>query len=403
MLAGRRVVVCVSGGIAAYKLCEVVSTLAKAGAQVRVILSAAAERFVSPLTFATLARERSYTDADFWSAEHGAPLHITLGQWAEVLLIAPLTADLMARLAMGIADDLITNTVLASTAPILLAPAMNTEMWLQPPVERNWQYLQSLPRFHASGPTAGRLACDTVGSGRMSEPQVLVDHLRTLLWTGGRRDLTGKTVLVTGGGTREFIDPVRFIGNPSSGRMGIAVALAAAYRGADVHLVAAHNHPEDMPAIVRVHPVTTAAQMQQTVEALFDEAHLTVMTAAVADVRPRRIHPQKLPKSQLGESLELEAVDDIIQGLARRKKAWQTVVGFAAQTGDDLLSPAWAKLAAKHLDFLVANRVDWPDQGFGSDKNQAMLLSERGDLHQIPLVSKLEMAHRVLDLLEKPE
>ncbi|UFP92864.1 bifunctional phosphopantothenoylcysteine decarboxylase/phosphopantothenate--cysteine ligase CoaBC [Gloeobacter morelensis] len=401
MFVGRRVLVAVTGGIAAYKVCEVVSTLAQAGASVRVLLTDAAERFVSALTFATLARARAYTDADFWSAEHGSPLHIELGQWAEVILIAPVTAHTLARLALGLADDLLTNTVLASSAPILLAPAMNTQMWEQEPVTAHLQTLSARPRYHLSGPGRGRLACDAVGAGRLSEPSVLLRHLGSLLWSGGKQDLAGKTVLVTGGGTREFFDPVRFIGNPSSGRMGIELAAACAHRGAAVHLVLGPTHLEAPPE-VDCHPVASAAQMAQAAFALFERAHLTFMAAAVADVRPSQIHTGKIPKNQLGAALALESVEDILLELSRRKQPWQTLVGFAAQTGEDWLVPAAAKLEAKHLDWLVANRVDLQEQGFGGGNNQAMLLSSRGDMHAIPLVSKLEMAHRLLDRMETP-
>ncbi|AGY57087.1 bifunctional phosphopantothenoylcysteine decarboxylase/phosphopantothenate--cysteine ligase CoaBC [Gloeobacter kilaueensis] len=401
MLSGRRILVGVTGGIAAYKVCEVVSTLAQAGAQVRVVLTDAAQRFVSALSFATLARARAYTDADFWSAEHSSPLHIELGQWAEAILLAPLSANTLARLSLGLADNLLTNVVLASEAPILLAPAMNTQMWEQPVVAGHWQQLSGLPRYHTSGPGCGRLACDAVGAGRMSEPSVIVDHLASLLWTGGRRDLAGKTVLVTGGGTREFLDPVRFIGNPSTGRMGIALATACAHRGALVHLVLG---PSELPVPpeVQLWPVTSARQMEQRAVELFAGAHLIFMAAAVADVRPRTKSPDKIPKASLGTQLELVAVDDILLHLAHSKQDWQTLVGFAAQTGEDWLTAARHKLERKHLDWLVANRVDEPGQGFGSRDNQAMLLSNCGHSDAIPLVSKLEMAHRLLDRLEKP-
>ena len=200
----RRIVIGVGGGIAAYKVCEVVSALAKRGVAVRVILTETAQQFVTPLTFATLARHPAYGDRDFWQPTHGRPLHIELGEWAELMLIAPLTANTLAKLAYGLADNLLTNTVLASTCPIVLAPAMNTEMWEQATVQRNWQLVQALPRFHGVGPGAGILACDRVGAGRMAEPEALIACLESLLVTQGKRDLAGKRVLISAGGSEKF-------------------------------------------------------------------------------------------------------------------------------------------------------------------------------------------------------
>lgn len=400
MFAGRRVLVGVTGSIAAYKVCEVVSTLVKAGAEVRVVLTGAAERFVSPLTFATIARGRAYTDADFWQAEHGLPLHISLGQWAEVLVIAPLTANTLAKLVHGLADDLLGNIVLASTAPILLAPAMNTQMWEQATVERNWQQMSTLKRYHASGPGTGLLACDTTGSGRMSEPATLTDHIGSLLWTRGERDLRGRTVLVSAGGTREFLDPVRFMGNPSTGRMGIDLAAACMHRGAIVHLV---HGPMGLsvPEGVVAHPVVTASQMHTCLLEHFEAASLVLMAAAVADVRPTFQYSDKIPKQALKDALDLDAVPDIVADLAARRRPDQVLVGFAAQTGEDFVALARQKLLAKGLDAIVANRVDLSGQGFGGETNQAILLNRKGQTQAVPLVTKLELSHRILDFLEE--
>ncbi len=233
MLFGRRVLIGVGGGIAAYKVCELVSSLFKAGAEVKIILTNCAQAFITPLTLATLSRHRAYTDADFWQPTHKRPLHIDLGEWAEVLVIAPLTANTLAKLAYGMADNLLTNTVLASKCPVLLAPAMNTEMWEQVAVQRNWQQLLVDKRYHGMQTSYGLLACDRVGAGRMAEPGEIFTHVRSLLHTQGRRDLLGKQVLISAGGTREYLDPVRFIGNPSTGKMGLALAQAALHRGAN--------------------------------------------------------------------------------------------------------------------------------------------------------------------------
>jgi phosphopantothenoylcysteine decarboxylase / phosphopantothenate---cysteine ligase len=396
MFAGRRVLIGVTGGIAAYKVCEVVSILAKAGAEVRVVLTEGAQQFVSALTFATLARARAYTDADFWSGEHGSPLHITLAQWAEVILIAPMTANTAAKLALGLADNLLTNIVLATAAPILLAPAMNTQMWEQPTLQSHWQVLQK--RFHQLGPQVGRLACDSVGTGRLAEPSEIVDYLGSLLLTGGKQDLLGRTVLISAGGTREFLDPVRFIGNPSSGRMGFALAAAAAHRGATVHLV---YGPTELavPQSMQSTSVISASQMAEALFAQFAHADITIMSAAVADVRPQTIQNRKLAKTEIPQTLPLEFVPDILSLLGQRKRPEQILVGFAAQTGEDFLDLAHNKLFAKHLDWIVANRIDRPQQGFGSDTNRAILLSKSGQYIEVPLVRKLALAHTLLDCL----
>src|SRR4028119_1084919 len=218
-----KVLIGIGGGIAAYKVCEVISSLFKSGGEVRVILTRSAQEFITPLTVATLSRHQAYTDDDFWQAINGRPLHIELGEWADVLLLAPLTANTLGKLTYGLADNLLTNTVLASTSPVLLAPAMNTDMWEQVAVQRNWQQLLQDPRYHSVGPGAGLLACDRIGAGRMAEPPEIIASVQSLLHTQGKRDLAGKRVLISAGGTREHLDPVRFIGNPSTGKMGLEI------------------------------------------------------------------------------------------------------------------------------------------------------------------------------------
>lgn len=398
MLQGRRILVGVGGGIAAYKVCEVISTLAKEGADVRVMLTEAAQEFVTPLTLSTLSRHPAYTDQSFWYPVHHRPLHIELGEWAEVFLIAPLTANTLGKLAHGLADNLLTNTVLASTCPILLAPAMNTDMWQQQAVKWNWQLLQSDPRYHSIGPGAGLLACDRVGDGRMAEPEEITDHLQSLLYTTGIRDLTGKTILISAGGTREHLDPVRFIGNPSTGRMGVALAQAAVHRGARVTLV--HGPMEqrltELLRGIRQVPVESASEMQAALIECFPDASWTIMAAAVADVRPKHYSAEKLPKRSLPYSLPLSPVPDITAELSSRKQPHQRLIGFAAQTGD-ILSPAMEKLRHKKLDAIAANPVDQPNSGFGSDKNQAIFLDAQGRQLAIGSCSKLHMAHQLLD------
>ena len=395
MVKGRRILIGVSGGIAAYKVCEVVSTLAKAGAEVKAILTDAAGEFVTPLTFATLCRHPAFTDKDFWQASHGRPLHIQLGEWAEVFVIAPLTANTLAKLAGGFADNLLTNTVLASSCPILLAPAMNTDMWEQPAVQRNWREVLIYRRYHAANPGAGMLACDRAGVGRMAEPGEILAHIESLLYTKGDRDLAGKRVLISAGGTREHLDPVRFIGNPSSGKMGIALARAALHRGATVTLVHSIIGEVSLPG-VRSIALTSAEEMRQAMLECFHDADLTVMAAAVADVKPTDYHSQKLPKRSLPNCLPLIPVADILAELGQLKQPHQKLIGFAAQTGD-IVKPALEKLRSKKLDVIAANPIDKIGAGFGSDTNQAILINAAGKQVEIAPCSKLEMAHRLLD------
>lgn len=391
----------VSGGIAAYKVCEVVSTLAKSGVAVRVLMTEQSQSFVTALTFAALSRHAVYTDSDFWSAQQGRPLHIDLGEWADVFVIAPLTANTLAKLAGGLADNLLTNTVLASVCPVLLAPAMNTDMWQGLAVQRNWQQLLSDPRYHAVGPGTGRLACDRIGSGRMAEPTEIVAHIRSLLHTSGQIDLTGKHLLISTGSTREYLDPVRFIGNPATGRMGIALALAAQHRGAEVTLVHGPLAPElavTLPTGIRAIAITTAAEMEQSMLSQLSQADWVIMAAAVADVRPAYRAPSKLPKKELPSELPLAPVPDIVAQLAKRKSPRQRVVGFAAQTGD-IVTPALAKLKRKQLDAIVANPIDRPGSGFGSTGNEAVILSADGRQLKVGQCSKLQLAHHLYDFL----
>lgn len=396
-MKGRRVLIGVSGGIAAYKVCEVVSTLTKAGVEVRAILTDAAAEFVTPLTFATLCRHAAFTDKDFWEPSHGRPLHILLGEWAEVFVIAPLTANTLAKLAGGFADNLLTNTVLASKCPILLAPAMNTDMWEQATVLRNWREVLTSGRYHAMSPGTGMLACDRVGAGRMAEPSEILAQIESLLYTKGDRDLAGKRVLISAGGTREYFDPVRFIGNPATGKMGIALARAALHRGATVTLVHSITGEVPLPG-VRSIALTSAAEMRQAMLECFPDADLTVMAAAVADVKPTEYHSQKLPKRSLPDALELTQVPDILAELGRLKQSHQKLIGFAAQTGD-IVKPALEKLRVKKLDVIAANAIDKIGSGFGSDTNQAILINAEGKQVDIASCSKLAMAHRLFDFV----
>jgi phosphopantothenoylcysteine decarboxylase / phosphopantothenate---cysteine ligase len=391
-----RVLIGIGGGIAAYKVCEIISSLFKTGIEVKVILTSGAEQFITPLTVATLSRHPAYTDKDFWQPIHHRPLHIELGEWADLILIAPLTANTLAKLAYGLADNLLTNTILASTCPVLLAPAMNTEMWEQTSVQRNWQLLCQDSRYHSAGPAAGLLACDRVGMGRMSEPGAILPYIYSLLLTQGKLDLLGTRVLISTGGTREFFDPVRFIGNPSTGKMGLALAQAAVHRGAIVTLV--HGTLPDVPIDRRINtiPVVNSEEMHTQMLTHFPSADWVIMSAAVADVKPAHYSSQKLPKKLLPTELKLAPVADVIAALSKIKQPHQKLIGFAAQTGD-IITPALEKLERKQLDAIVTNPIDLPDSGFGSDRNQAIMLKRDGERIDISPCSKLEMAHQILD------
>lgn len=394
----HRVLIGVGGGIAAYKVCEVVSTLFKQGTQVRVILTNSAQQFVTPLTFATLSRHRAYTDDDFWQSNNPRPLHIELGEWADIFLIAPLTANTTAKLAQGMADNLLTNTVLASKCPILLAPAMNTDMWEQVAVQRNWQTLLTDQRYHSIDTTSGLLACDRVGKGRMAEPKEIVSYIQSKLHTQGLRDLVGKNILISAGGTREFLDPVRFIGNPSTGKMGLSLAVAALHRGANVTLVHGVSSLQVPPEIKAI-PIVTAEEMRQVMLQELPSSDVIIMSAAVADMKPRYYNSEKLPKKALPENLALAPVPDIISELAQYKQPHQKLIGFAAQTGD-IVTPALDKLHRKKLDAIIANPVDKLDSGFGSDNNQAIYIDKNNQI-EIPSCSKLEMAHHIFDIINQ--
>jgi phosphopantothenoylcysteine decarboxylase/phosphopantothenate--cysteine ligase len=374
-----------------------VSTLFKSGVELRIILTKSAQKFITPLTLSTLSRYQAYTDENFWQPIYSRPLHIELGEWADLIVIAPLTANTLAKLAYGMADNLLTNTVLASTCPVLLAPAMNTDMWEQVAVKRNWRQLLTDSRFYGMETGSGLLACDRIGAGRMAEAAEIFIYIQSLLYTQGKRDLVGKEVLISAGGTREYLDPVRFIGNPSTGKMGLALAQAALHRGAKAILVHCPGS-WDVPLGVEAIPVITAEEMQGVMLKHLPSADIIIMSAAVADVKPRDYSSEKLPKRSLPENLPLAAVPDIVAELGNRKQPHQYLIGFAAQTGD-IITPAREKLQRKKLDAIVANPIDKVDSGFGSDNNQAVFLDKSGREVEIPACSKLEMAHYLFDFI----
>jgi len=390
MLAGKCVVLGVTGGIAAYKAVEVASRLRKLGATVYVVMTRAAANFVTPLTFREISGNAVVTsmwdEPKQWNVEH-----IALATRADLFVIAPATANVIGKLAAGIADDMLTTTVMATKAPVLLAPAMNSGMYLNPVVQANIARLAGLG-YHVLPPDEGLLACGVEGPGRLPEPEVIVARAAALLGAGG--DLAGRKVLVTAGPTREAIDPVRYISNHSSGKMGYAIAAAARARGADVVLVTGPTALTPPPG-VRTVPVETAAEMLAAVLAEYDDCDAVVKAAAVADYRPVAPAEHKIKKHDEEMTLTLTKNPDILAELGRRKRH-QVLVGFAAETRD-LAANAGAKLAKKNLDMIVANDVTVPGAGFGADTNVARLLYRDGRTEELDLMVKSELAGVILD------
>lgn len=386
-LGGRRIVLGVTGGIAAYKAVEVCRRLVDAGAHVSPVLTEGATRFVGATTFSALASEPAKTslfdDAD--------PIpHTTLGQQADLVVVCPATARLLGAYAAGISDDLLTATLLATRAPVVVCPAMHTEMWEHPAVQDNLRTLAGRG-VRVVPPEAGRLAGGDVGAGRLAAPEVVVAAVERAL---APDDLSGLHVLVTAGGTREPIDPVRFVGNRSSGKQGHALAEEAAARGAKVTLVTAADQP--VPPGVEAVPVVTADDLHQAVTARSDAADVIVMAAAVADFRPASPAATKIKKDGGVPTITLEPTVDVLAGLGEHKRPHQVLVGFAAET-DDVSANAAAKLARKGLDLIVANDVSAAAVGFEHDTNAVTILDVDGTTREVALTSKREVAAAVLD------
>ncbi len=395
---GRRVVLGVSGGIAAYKAVELCRQMVDAGAHVAPVLTEDATRFIGALTFSALASEPAqtqlFTGATGDGSEHPIP-HTRLGQSADVVVVAPATARLIAKYAAGLSDDLLTATLLATRAPVVLAPAMHTEMWEHPAVQEN---LTTLRRrgVHVVEPESGRLAGGDIGAGRLAAPEAILGAVLEVLTHG--LDLAGVRVLVTAGGTREAIDPVRFIGNRSSGKMGHAVAERASARGAAVTLVtaAAAGLADSFAAgPVEVVPVVSAQEMHDAVLSRFDATDVVVMAAAVADFRPKVAALDKLKKADGAPEIVLEPTPDILAELGTVKRG-QVLVGFAAET-ENVAVHAADKLARKNTDLLVANDVSDPQAGFEVDTNRAILLDSSGASEETPLLTKAALADVILD------
>ena len=393
-LKGATVVVGVTGGIAAYKAAELVRLLDKAGAHVEVAMTAAAQKFIGPMTFQALTRRPVFTD--LWNLSEEATIgHIQLADRADLVIIAPATANAISRMAAGQADDPVAAIVLATRAPVLLAPSMNVNMWSHPITESNVLKLIDTAGYHVVGPGDGFLACRWSGPGRLAEPADIVEAAAHVL---SAHDLSGVRVVVTAGPTYEAIDPVRFVGNRSSGKMGVAIAAAAQRRGAKVTLVLG---PSAVPPPVGVTTmnVENATQLQWALGDAVKDADVVVMTAAVADYRPAKEEKHKLKRGELGREAKIELVQnpDLLAELGRARGAHTTplLVGFAAET-DDVIGNAEKKLSTKKCDLVVANDVSEPGSGFAVDTNRVTLVDKSGAI-EVPRGTKQEVAHRILD------
>lgn len=392
-LAGRRIVLGVTGGIAAYKAVEVASRLKKAGADVRVVMTRAATSFVTPLTFREITGQP--VAETMWGELQHHVAHIALAAFAELVLVAPATANFIAKAAAGMADDMLTTFVLATRAPLIIAPAMNTGMWENPVTQENVRRLAERGATIIP-PAVGQLACGTTGAGRLPEPVEVVRVVENYFAHG--QSLAGRRILVTAAGTEEALDPVRFLGNRSTGRMGFAVAAEAARRGAEVILVAGPT-PLATPAGVQRVDVRSARDMHAAVRAEYDGVDAVIKAAAVADYRPVEIAEHKIKKSDGELTLKLTRNPDILYELGQQKKH-QILVGFAAET-QNVAEYARGKLAKKNLDFIVANNVAEQDAGFGVPTNHVQIFYADGRAEDHPLMAKAELAGVILDRLEE--
>jgi len=385
----KTVVLGISGGIAAYKAASLASRLQQAGFDVRVLMTASAAKLVSPQVFSSLTGNEVVSGL-FAHPERPEIWHVKLAEEAGIIVIAPATANIIAKIAHGIADDALTATVLAATVPVLVAPAMHTAMYENAATQANLETLRQRG-YILLEPETGRLASGGYGPGRFPETQTIYDALQRVLT--GRGGLTGRQVVVTAGGTREPIDPVRFVGNHSSGRMGYALAEVARDRGARVTLITAASRPA--PAGAKVVAVNTAAEMQRAVAKAVKGCDVLVMAAAVADFRPGRVHHRKIKKGDRGLILELQPTADILAGAVGDFIR----VGFAAES-EDVTANARKKLAAKELDLIVANAITGPEGAFGAESSRVVLIGRDGDEEALPMLAKREVAARVLDRVQ---
>ncbi len=396
MLTNKKILLCVTGGIAVYKAVALVSKLTQAGATVKVILSESAMEFVQPLSFQVMSKNDVYFDT-FDEKDSSVIAHIDLADWADLIIVAPATANSIGKLANGIADNMITTTLLAATAPVWIAPAMNVHMYDHPAVIRNINQLAA-DGYQFIEPSEGYLACGYVGKGRLEEPEKIT-ALASKFFEPKEQPLKGKKVIVTAGPTRERIDPVRYLSNFSTGKMGYAMAKAARGLGANVTLV---SGPVALakPAGINVVDVESAEEMLQAVLAEYDDCSIAIKTAAVADYRPKNQMGQKMKKQEGDAAIELERTTDILKTLGERKQN-QLLIGFAAET-NDVLHYAEGKLKKKNADYIVANDVSKTDRGFGADENTVTIVGKNDFLKSYPSENKEQLAKKVLaDIIKR--
>ena len=401
MLAGKKILIGITGGISVYKMCTAVRLFKKAGAEVRIMMTHSATQFVTPLTFSTLSQEEvvvSHWPSDPNSSTNLGVKHIDYGLWADVMLIAPATANTIAHLAHGYAEDVLGSTVLALRCPLVVSPSMDVDMWENAATQENLATLRSRGSFIIP-PASGELASGLVGAGRLPEPEVIVSFVENVL-DKTPRDLSGKKILVTAGPTFEPIDPVRFIGNRSSGKMGFAIANAAALRGAEVTLV---SGPVSLGTPKRVHrvDVDTAEQMFHAVNTHSANSHIVIMAAAVADYTPKNVADQKIKKESGGTelTLQLRSTKDILKSLGE-SKGKKILVGFALETENEL-AHAKEKLAKKNLDLIVMNSTNDEGAAFGSDTNVVTLIDKNGTTIKLEKMAKFDVATEILNYIVK--
>ena len=394
MLKGKTVVIGVSGGIAVYKVCDVVSRLKKLNADVHVIMTKSACEFVGPLTFQTLSQNYVVSDMfeepKTWDVEH-----IALAKKADLFLVAPATANVIGKIANGICDDMLTTTIAATKAKVLIAPAMNTNMYENPLVQKNISTLKQYG-YKFIEPESGRLACGDIGSGKLASPEVIVENVEALL--NYEQDLVGRKIIITAGPTIESLDPVRYLTNRSSGKMGYAIAKVAAARGAEVTLVSGKTSLKPSSNIKKVINITSAEDMYQAVISNLDENDVVIKSAAVADYKPKEYSDKKIKKKDGDLVIELDRNKDIAYEIGKIKKD-KILVGFAAET-NDLIENAKGKIAKKNMDFIVANNLKESGAGFGTDTNVVSIIEKDGSMTKYPMMTKEEVASVILDKIK---
>jgi phosphopantothenoylcysteine decarboxylase/phosphopantothenate--cysteine ligase len=389
MLTDKKIIVGISGGIAAYKACEIVRRLKKLSAQVIVVMTENAQKFITPLTLETLSENEVVTEM-FPERKVVGVRHVSLAQWADLILIAPATANIVGKIRAGIADDILTTVVISAKSPVMFAPAMNVNMWENPIFLENVEYLKG-KGYKFIEPETGALACGT-GKGRLPEPETIVGEVIRLLT--GKRDLEGRSILVTAGRTQEPLDPVRYLSNRSSGKMGYALAEVARRRGAKVTLISGPT-ALPVPAGVDLVQTETAKEMHSAVRSRFGKANALIMAAAVSDFIPSIVSPRKTKRTEEEVLLKLKPSVDILKEMGERKKR-QVLVGFSLETEDEIKNSK-RNLTEKNLDLVVVNNPNVPGAGFEVDTNQVIIIDKKGKIEKLPLLPKREVAEKVLD------